>query len=237
VALLAACAPLSGPHAAAAAALLAAVHQAALLRSPLGAWLESAARPAQVTSAWTLLSLNREGVTSLPGYAALYYAGSALGSFLQWSAHECIARAKMQRAARAAALWLAVLLAASAALWAAAVGLDTSVQRVSRRFCNAPYAAWVLAAAASQVAAAVAADLVLHTLGGSVAPPPGLAAVSAHMLPVFLVANLSTGAVNLTVDTLRASQAEAVLIVGAHAALLWAVAGAGRRREAKGKRL
>lgn len=120
---------------------------------------------------------------------------------------------------RAQARLLAQLAAGTVVLWAAYWAAAALVQPTSRRACNAAYVLWILALNVQCVALFVGADTLLP--GGQ---PHLLASVNASMLPVFLGANLLTGAVNLSVNTLDMPDAAAALIVAAYTALFCAPA-------------
>jgi phosphatidylinositol glycan class W len=209
--------------AALAALVLLSSHQALLSLTPLGAWVQAEARG----PGW--LSLNKEGVSSLPGYWGLLMLGAAVGGFLRDAA------TRQQASPPSAALRALLARAAlgNALLWAVALLLDARVERVSRRACNAAYAAWVAALCASALlvcmvgeaataAAAVAAERAAvqrqrprtrmrssstkqqQQLNSTTPFSPLLCALNRNMLAVFLAANLLTGAVNLSLDTLAA---------------------------------
>lgn len=112
----------------------------------------------------------------------------------------------------AAGLWLAY--------WAAAAYL----QPVSRRACNASYVLWILALTSQSIFLCWAA------LGVAPAQPLLVAAISDSTLPVFLAANLLTGAVNMGVDTLAASDRVALATVALYMALVCLAAAALPRR-------
>ncbi|KAI3433308.1 hypothetical protein D9Q98_003126 [Chlorella vulgaris] len=115
----------------------------------------------------------------------------------------------------AAVILLAQLAAATLALWLAYWAAVATVQPVSRRACNAAYVLWMLALNVQCCALFVAAELLLP------GPMPQLlTTVSSRMLPVFLAANLLTGAVNLTTNTLAASHRTALLLLTAYMAVL-----------------
>lgn len=109
--------------------------------------------------------------------------------------------------------WAAVLcmLLLDAALWLLTWGLSVFVQPVSRRACNAAYVAWMLAYNTVLLTAVRAKQLLLPSA------PPGLSvALNYNLLPTFLLANLLTGAVNLSVDTLMVQDTAARAIVSAY---------------------
>ncbi|KAL6775986.1 PIGW1 [Auxenochlorella protothecoides x Auxenochlorella symbiontica] len=180
-----------------------AAHQYALQRLGWLAWIHAEQR-----TLGSLLSANKEGLGSLPGYLALHLLSLSLGAGLRRTAAN----------ARPLAVGAALALALQAAFLCSAARL----QPVSRRACNAPYVAWTLALNAQAVlgfaGGAALADNVL---------PAALSALSGRMLPVFLAANLATGAVNWGMDTLGAGDwtARAVLAVYASGILLAAQAG------------
>lgn len=171
---------------------------------------------------------NKEGLLSLPGYLALEWLGVALGRLLQQlaAAEEADAAGRGEQGERgpeqrkqrpggqqhagsqsgavsqqrSGTLRFGVLggaAAAGAALWLAAWASGRWVQPVCRRACNATYVLWVLALSVQSVA--------LFLAVGRWAPGPVpllLQRVNEGMLEVFLAANLLTGLVNLSLDTL-----------------------------------
>jgi phosphatidylinositol glycan class W len=246
-------------RAASLSALVLSLHQALLSLTPLGEWVQAEARG----PGW--LSLNKEGVSSLPGYVALLLLGCAAGGALKGAcdeAAEAAVAAKGRRrqgekdseeeeeedeeedhTAAASPLWrlFARSILANAGLWLLALLLDSGVERISRRACNAAYVLWVSALCVSTLLAcmageaAVAAGVAVGAGGGNgrrrqsrarsgdgggnntnnnnknAAFAPLLCALNRNMLAVFLGANLLTGAVNLLTDTLAASDGRARL--------------------------
>jgi phosphatidylinositol glycan class W len=149
-----------------------------------------------------LISANKEGIFSLPGYFALQLLAFSGGGFLQRASST--GKPAGALATAAALCW--------AAYWASA----TALQPVSRRACNATYVLWVLALSAHSVAAFAVAQALAPATGERL--PRLLRAVNGAMLPTFLAANLLTGAVNMSADTLAASDWAARGAVAAYAA-------------------
>ena len=230
----------SGATAAAAGGAVLAAHQ----------WGLSAGRLIEVVHSQGrgggLLSANKEGLLSLPGYWALQLLGTAAGHAACRVAAAAAAAAEAQQPGRRGAppgngasrsginnglsvrvkvaqpqqrgptlRLLAQLAAATGTLWLAYWAAAEAVQPVSRRACNAAYVLWMLALNVQCVALFVAAEL---GLPGTM--PHLMLAVSAAMLPFFLAANLLTGALNLAVNTLAATDAAALLLVSGYMALL-----------------
>mmetsp|Transcript_29613 Transcript_29613/g.76022 ORF Transcript_29613/g.76022 Transcript_29613/m.76022 type:complete len:527 (-) Transcript_29613:767-2347(-) len=170
-----------------------------------------------------LLSLNKEGVISLPGYLALHCLGWGGGGGLRWllsrGARWGLPAAAVTTAAGLGAMWGAVLLAAAVA------------EPVSRRSCNAAYILWVAAHNGTAIAAFAAAEVAARwgqsLPGAAPAPLPLAEALSGNMLLAFLAANLLTGAVNLSINTLDTPDTAAIGILAAYAlatnALAWAL--------------
>ena len=90
------------------------------------------------------------------------------------------------------------------------------IQPVSRRFCNGAYVLWVAAMALTQLAFAALASVEVAMATGVSRPQCAVTeGLSANQLAAFLLANVLTGVVNLSVDTLRARApvATAVMIM------------------------
>ena len=107
----------------------------------------------------------------------------------------------------------------AAALWFAYTIFAHGVQPTSRRLSNGAYVAWVLASALSLLLAFGAVDLIAPVVPSASI----LNAMNRHQLPTFIIANLLTGAVNLSVDTLRTPGMPARLILLAYIAVVVAV--------------
>ncbi|GLC43968.1 hypothetical protein PLESTB_000215100 [Pleodorina starrii] len=324
-----------------AAVAVTAAHQAALTLGGLGSWVMSPHRGSD------LLSLNKEGLVSCLGFWALYLWGAALAHALHTSVQPAVrhlvrrprpqtgappppaapaaddtgpGRAGGGGAAAGAPLirWWVQLATLDGFLWVVVAVLESRVERISRRSCNAAYIVWIVAqclggmlplalwqalataaaAAAAGGAASAAASGTPHNAasggggdgcadghvaggreghgapaalrrgdggdlqwgasgGGGDCPesasrgvgaasqrlgkltgdvtaaggdsgrgplvrgpgnagPRVLQAINANQLPIFLAANLLTGAINLSMDTLQVADWPARALVGAY---------------------
>lgn len=158
--------------------------------------LEFLFHSARDTSLW---AANREGLCSSLGYLSLYLVGVDIGR-------------RLQRQRTRESWWHLVRGLAASSLVCFAIIVTRGSGYVSRRLANLYFVTWILAINTAIVAFLLAYDLV------SVGPSenhdkPVLTAVARNQLVVFLVANLLTGFVNLTVQTLYASDFVAIVLL------------------------
>lgn len=145
----------------------------------------------------SFVSANKEGLGSLPGFLGIALMGSAFRDLLR-------PRGSLE-AWRAALRQLAAL---DVGLWALALAADALVQPASRRLCNLAYALWVLA----QVLLALLGCL-LVSLRCPLVMSPLLETTNRSPLSAFLLANVLTGLVNLTIPTMHASSAISTVVL------------------------
>jgi glucosaminylphosphatidylinositol acyltransferase len=215
--------PLRGARAAAAAAALAAAHQAALSLTGLTAWLEPAER-----DMGSLVEANKEGLCSLPGYLALCYAGSAAASLLQPCQRTPVEGASSSKASPSVAAsdtraWFVRLTACTAMAWACTLFAAVLVQPVSRRFSNLAYVLWISAMCLSSLLLGAVAQMWVGVVAEDRSAGQVLTAISKHQLAVFLIANVLTGLVNLSIDTLNASNGQAAVVLSLYT-VAWSTA-------------
>ena len=185
-----------------------------------------------------LLSKNREGVFSTCGYLAIFLAGQAIGfAVLRRDSSETknIFNAWMQRKR------LVKRLVAWSAGWSLLFFFSASYKfglgiQVSRRLANAPYVLWVAAFNCAQITLFClvetfvfpgvykALDKTIEMKECERATSKVLAAYNKNGLVVFLLANVLTGCVNMSFDTLRATRGVAMAILLGYSALLTAFA-------------
>jgi phosphatidylinositol glycan class W len=176
------------------------LHQALLNHAGLAAYVRSHPRS-------NFVHANKEGVVSTLGYYGLFLVGTGVG--------DSLARRRGRRA------WVRALgLVTGGSLLAyAIVAAAWDYEAPSRRITNAPYLIFTIAYNLQQLAAFLAADLVVRP-----GPQPIAAAVNRNQLLVFIAANLATGAVNLSIDTLAVPAAAAVAVLLVYLAAVTAAA-------------
>lgn len=159
-----------------------------------------------------IISQNKEGIFSIFGYWGMYLIGVHLGNYLIFGTHS--SAIKSSRWVRTRVWVLAIL------FWLLTLLLDRNVERISRRTCNLPYVTLVVADNLQLLSILTLADLI-----------PGIKtsvleeAFNRNLLATFLLANLLTGLVNLSVDTLSASSTTAFFILVFYAYILSIVIG------------
>ena len=187
---------------------------------------------------------NKEGILSLTGYLALHFLGV-------WCA-KVYAYLNSRPRHRLMQGWNTFHVVGISMLWVAFWYACTYVEKVSRRSCNAAFILWMLAINCQAILFnTICLNIVAIILNAredtasrwqdrrdrqaqsgsrkkvfSAYLPPLYNAVNRGMLYVFLIANLSTGAVNawLVKDTLRVEDGEARQILVLHMTLIVAVA-------------
>lgn len=180
-----------------------------------------------------LLSQNREGVFSFWGYLAIFLAGQAIG-FRLFLREQGFAPTEQ----RARIIWTLI---GSTLVWLVLYVFTTSHTyglglRVSRRLANLPYVIWVAAFNSAQItvyclvetvtfpAVYLAKDATVEKKESEKATSRVTKAFNRNGLVIFLLANLLTGLVNLTLDTLTTEPLVAMAVLVAYAGLLTAVA-------------
>jgi glucosaminylphosphatidylinositol acyltransferase len=159
---------------------------------------------------------NREGVLGCVSYAALYLLSEWWAFSLFWQAKSKFPEASTSIVTilwhRTGKLWLSV--AALFSLWQC---LESVGFLVSRRSTNAVFCAWVLFVNILLLVAIYTAIVFFSLLKTYstfyLEPPPILAAVNRNGLSTFIVANLLTGLVNLSVNTLAVQNGTAIGIL------------------------
>ncbi|PTB37492.1 Glucosaminyl phosphatidylinositol (GlcN-PI) nositol acylation protein [Trichoderma asperellum] len=218
------------PSHAALALLVVGTYQVVLESTDLKAFILTAPRV-------DLLSMNREGIFSFIGYLAIFLAGQDLGKFVipRSITSSSNSTAGMQRNT------LLMTMAVWAGIWTVLYTVTTSYDfgfglTVSRRLANLPYVLWVAAFNSWQILAFCVIDTIFfpafYNAGDArsekeayeVATSYVLKAYNRNGLAVFLIANLLTGLVNMTIPTLDATPVQAMGILMAYTATVTGVA-------------
>ncbi|KAL4280047.1 hypothetical protein GQ457_03G021130 [Hibiscus cannabinus] len=147
-----------------------------------------------------IISRNKEGIFSLFGYWGMYLIGVQVSYYLFFENRPTTQRSKHETRIRVCLL--------SIVFWILTLLVDRHVERISRRMCNLAYVIWVTAQNLQLLAWRFLAD---NVVGSKVLALER--AFDRNLLASFLVANLVTGLVNLSVDTIFVSAAGAVLIL------------------------
>ncbi|KAG6368458.1 hypothetical protein INS49_002665 [Diaporthe citri] len=183
-----------------------------------------------------LLSMNREGIFSFFGYLAIFLAGQDTGMYvLPRNITRTGSSAATQRTT------LLMTMAVWSVVWLLLFFLSTNYNygaglQVSRRLANLPYVLGVVSFNSVQLMACSlvetiffpsfynAADTKAEKEAYEIATPRVLRAYNRNGLAVFLIANLLTGLVNMTVPTLDVGPIVSVGILVAYSAVLTGVA-------------
>ena len=211
--------------------LVAGIYQVFLELTSLKAYILTAQRT-------DLLSKNREGVFSFFGYLAIFLAGQAAGQYIlpRDPVGTSISSDPTQQRQN-----LLVRMCSWAILWSTLLHFAVSYHHglalgVSRRLANLPYVLWVSAFNCTQLTVFCgletfafpgvhrALDRTSERKEGQKATSRVLQAYNRNGLFIFLIANLMTGLINLTVDTLRTGTSAAMVILVGYALILTGVA-------------
>ncbi|ODH12737.1 hypothetical protein ACO22_07967 [Paracoccidioides brasiliensis] len=185
----------------------------------------------------SLLSKNREGVFSLLGYLAIFLAGRATG--LKIMPRETSPSKTPYKARKALLIRLAITSIITTVLFVFnsfhVFGFGAGIP-VSRRLANMPYILWVIAFNNAQLfifcffetlffpSVYQATDKASEDERCRFATSTIMRAFNRNGLPIFLIANLLTGAVNMGMNTLDANKAASIAVLVAYAAILTGIA-------------
>jgi phosphatidylinositol glycan class W len=211
------------------AILLGSAYQIALETTSLKAFILTAPRT-------DLFSKNREGIFSFFGYLAIFLAGQSTGMFVLPRGSSSTTGVQQRKR-------LLLTLAAWSGVWIALFQFSTSYHYgmslpVSRRLANLPYFLWVAAFNCTQITAFCIVETLFlpQTYKNTEFTPKAesetykqstsrvLEAFNRNGLAIFLVANLLTGLVNMTVPTLHVSNFQAMGVLLVYAATLTCLA-------------
>ncbi|GAP88136.1 putative GPI-anchored wall transfer protein 1 [Rosellinia necatrix] len=218
------------PSYAALALILGLAHQIVLEGTSLKAFILTAPRT-------DLFSMNREGICSFVGYLAIFLAGQDMGMFIlprgistsSNSNHATQRTNLLIRMGVWTTTWTVLYFFATSFSYGA--GLD-----VSRRLANLPYVLWVGAFNSAQLLACCLIETIFFPAfynatnskaeqeAYNAATSRVLRAYNRNGLALFLIANLMTGLVNMTVPTLDVGPTASMGILVGYAAIVTAIA-------------
>jgi phosphatidylinositol glycan class W len=209
---------------------LAAIYEIALDWTTLGSYI-------LVSPRINLFSKNREGIFSFIGYLAIFLAGQSLGSIALPRQQSIPKNAPLSVLLRRTILGQ---LAIASAIWTALFILSISYYglrlSVSRRIANLPYFLWVSSFNSYQITICCAIEKWLfpqlykastnseERTRSREATSSVLYAFNRNGLAVFLVANLLTGLVNMTMPTLHMNVLQSMGVLIAYTAAVAGVA-------------
>lgn len=218
------------PSHAALALLVGGTYQVLLETTELKAYILTAPRV-------DLISMNREGIFSFFGYLAIFLSGQDLGMFVMPRNVNPRSTAgpgtQRNTLLMTMGVWAAIWIALYVASTSYSYGLSLTV---SRRLANLPYVLWVNAFNSVQLLAFCIVDTIFFPSfynasdvrterdAYDFATSPVLRAFNRNGLPLFLLGNLLTGLVNLTVPTLEAGPILTMGILVSYTAFLTGVA-------------
>ncbi|XP_047968125.1 uncharacterized protein At4g17910-like [Salvia hispanica] len=155
-----------------------------------------------------IFSQNKEGIFSIFGYWGMYLLGVRIGSYAFFG-DNTDAMLKTKKSARTR-VWALCMF-----FWLLTLLLDRYVEAASRRMCNMAYVSLILALNLQVLAIVMMFDCVPGRKSSAMEE-----AFSRNMLASFLLANVLTGLVNLSIDTLSASSISALAILFLYAFIL-----------------
>ncbi|KAH9173899.1 GWT1-domain-containing protein [Lactarius sanguifluus] len=203
----------------------------------------------------SLISANKEGLVSLTGYLAIHLLGLSTGTLVipyspsYFRRRQAAARKRRNSDAPARRVSMsmphrendktATELFSYAVIYWTLFGISRYLHiggpDASRRLVNLPYIMWVAAYNTTFLLCYMLLDLVFFptplamSTYSPISAPPLLEAINRNSLAVFLLANVATGAVNLSMRTMYASDGWAMGVLAAYAfgvcVFAWAVRG------------
>ncbi|GFH48124.1 hypothetical protein CTEN210_04600 [Chaetoceros tenuissimus] len=169
-----------------------------------------------------LFAANREGILGSIGYLIFHLIGEDIGHYCLWSCNGNVSQTSISKSVQGRRLFSLTIFA-----WIVHYTLISTLDiYTSRRSTNSSFIAWTI----SHNLTILSLTWLSFGLGTKKEKiktdknPPLFAAVNRHGLLVFILANLMTGAVNLTVDTINSSDSKSVFIIFCYLCAVGAVA-------------
>ena len=146
----------------------------------------------------SLLDKNKEGVFSCIGYLAINLLATRMGVGIK-KLYNGSEKAKLRN----------YLLYTSFLCYSLYYMISTSIP-ASRRLANATYCIWIVALCTGHLGAFLSVECCFHAAG---AESVLLDSLNKHQLPAFLLANLLTGAINMTMQIMLMREWQAISIL------------------------
>ncbi|GFR00957.1 GPI-anchored wall transfer protein 1 [Trichonephila clavata] len=183
------------------AALTVLIHQLLLSKAGLADLVISESRG-------NFFEANKEGICSLLGFVTLYFCGVQLGHI--------VLEARVKRKVSDYMWLLAKLIVIGAFAWTLMYPFHEEVQPVSRRMANLPYCIWVVALTSLQLAVHLCQEIIMTILSKVLKNNCEFLlwkAINYNGLFYFLLANLLTGLVNISMNTDESSNLKSFIIL------------------------
>lgn len=167
----------------------------------------------------SFVSANREGIVSTIGFVSVYFAGVSIGQSLRKLAVETKLNVHIRHLKRTGA-WCVLL-------WSLLYTLSSQHEffMPSRRLANSPYIIWMIAYNLTLLGLFHLCDVLIAVWREHKGYSPVIfTAISYNPLPYFLLANVTTGMVNLTADPWSLSPMTAIVILAVYMAFVNTVA-------------
>eukprot|EP00903_Cladosiphon_okamuranus_P007892 g7624.t1 len=142
-------------------------------------------------------------------FVSIYYIAEELGSQIQTHRVKLVKEGTYPRFPSSS---LAVAARTNVILWALTLFSEACVQQTSRRMVNLTYVLWVCAHSMLMLGLLMVVD----SLSWKRPISQILAAINSNMFPVFMVANLATGVINISMRTLDADSPTAIVILATY---------------------
>ncbi|KAJ8099616.1 GWT1-domain-containing protein [Lipomyces tetrasporus] len=213
------------------------VYQALLTYTPLTRFILTAPRTG-------IVSMNKEGIFSFIGYLSIFLAGQTTGFYtlpttprhIPYVSRLLGSGSSGPLAASRKTMLTYLLVAGIGHVGLFLICTKGLNMPVSRRLANLPYVLWVTSINIMYILLYLLVEVIFYPSSDHApeskyedAVPWGLEAVNDNGLAVFLLANLLTGAVNLSVNTLDVKNVQAITLLVIYAALLATAAGIMKR--------
>ncbi|EOR01795.1 GPI-anchored wall transfer protein 1 [Wallemia ichthyophaga EXF-994] len=182
-----------------------------------------------------LLSHNKEGLVSIVGYLCIYLFGLDIGLYSLPQHPYAYFRNTLTKPVHAdqRGKLLSVLFSYAILYWCGYGVVRGLNMGVSRRIANLPYVLWTAAFNTTFLTLFVLIDLVHFKTPArqSLAVPGMMGAINSNALALFLIANVFTGLVNLSMQTIYAGTVTSLAVLAAYTVTLLSIAWISREKK------